>query len=60
MLYQKPKEIKLCCCSNFLTLQFKDGDYKHSLRAEKLLRYGVIFFFGMQVVLTMANLFTVN
>lgn len=60
MLYQKPKKIKLCCCPNHLVLKFKAGDYKHSMQAEKYIRYAVLFFFGMQVVLTMANVFTVN
>lgn len=43
-----------------MTIDIKQGDYKHSMKTEAYLRYGILFFFGLQVLLTIANLFNVR
>jgi len=44
--------VKLCCCTNFLKVDFIRGDYQHSASFERFLRIGAIFCLTMQVLVT--------
>ena len=32
IIYQKKKNVSLCCCKKWFTVKFEKGDYKHKLK----------------------------